>query len=396
VSDATPSPATVSATTRAAIEAFARTLPMADTQDFDDAEHGFVARSEERQIRNAEGRVVWDLDAYRFLDGPPADTANPSLWRQGQLLIKDGLFEVVPGIYQLRGFDLSVMSVIEGDTGVIVIDPLISRETAAAAFALYTEHRGARPVVAMIYTHSHIDHFGGVKGIITDDDVASGRTQVIAPEGFMDYAVSENVYAGTAMARRAGYMYGAALPKGPAGQIGTGLGQTTSLGEPTLIAPTVDITTTGQELVIDGVRIVFQVTPGTEAPAEMNFFFPDHRALCSAENTSHTLHNILTIRGAEVRDARAWAAYLTEAIDLWGSELDVVFASHHWPTWGRERAVAFLSAQRDMYAYLHDQTLRLMNQGYVGSEIAETDRDAARRWRPSGTPTATTGRSATT
>ncbi len=369
--DATPSPATVSATTRAAIDAFATTQPWDDTQDFDDAEHGFVARSEERQIRNAEGRVVWDLDAYRFLDGPPADTANPSLWRQGQLLIKDGLFEVVPGIYQLRGFDLSVMSVIEGDTGVIVIDPLISRETAAAAFALYTEHRGARPVVAMIYTHSHIDHFGGVKGIITDDDVASGRTQVIAPEGFMDYAVSENVYAGTAMARRAGYMYGAALPKGPAGQIGTGLGQTTSLGEPTLIAPTVDITTTGQELVIDGVRIVFQVTPGTEAPAEMNFFFPDHRALCSAENTSHTLHNILTIRGAEVRDARAWAAYLTEAIDLWGSELDVVFASHHWPTWGRERAVAFLSAQRDMYAYLHDQTLRLMNQGYVGSEIAE-------------------------
>ena len=369
--DATPSPATVSATTRAAIDAFARTLPMADTQDFDDAEHGFVARSEERQIRNAEGRVVWDLDAYRFLEGPVPETANPSLWRQGQLLIKDGLFEVVPGIYQLRGFDLSVMSVVEGDTGVIVIDPLISRETAAAAFALYTQHRGARPVVAMIYTHSHIDHFGGVKGIITDDDVASGRTQVIAPEGFMDYAVSENVYAGTAMARRAGYMYGAALVKGPDGQIGAGLGQTTSMGEPTLIAPTVDITTTGQELVIDGVRIVFQVTPGTEAPAEMNFYFPDHRALCSAENTSHTLHNILTIRGAEVRDARAWAAYLTETIDLWGSELDVVFASHHWPTWGRERAVAFLSAQRDMYAYLHDQTLRLMNQGYVGAEIAE-------------------------
>jgi alkyl sulfatase BDS1-like metallo-beta-lactamase superfamily hydrolase len=371
VSDPTPSPSTVSGTTRASIDALAAGLPWEDDQDFDDAEHGFVARREERQITDAAGRVVWDLDAYRFLDEPPAETANPSLWRQGQLLIKDGLFEVVPGIYQLRGFDLSVMSVIEGDTGVIVIDPLISAETAAAAFALYTEHRGERPVRAMIYTHSHADHFGGVKGIISDDDVTSGRTRVIAPAGFMDYAVSENVYAGTAMARRAGYMYGAALPKGPAGQIGTGLGQTTSLGEPTLIAPTVDITTTGQELVIDGVRIVFQVTPGTEAPAEMNFYFPDHRALCSAENTSHTLHNILTIRGAEVRDARAWAAYLTEAIDLWGDDLEVVFASHHWPTWGRERAVGFLEAQRDMYAYLHDQTLRLMNQGYVGAEIAE-------------------------
>jgi alkyl sulfatase BDS1-like metallo-beta-lactamase superfamily hydrolase len=369
VSDAAPSP--VSAATRATIDAAASDLPWDDDQDFDDAEHGFVGRREERQIHSADGRLVWDLDAYRFLDGPAAETANPSLWRQGQLLIKDGLFEVVPGIYQLRGFDLSVMSVVEGETGVIVIDPLISRETAEAAFELYTRHRGERPVVAMIYTHSHIDHFGGVKGIITDDDVTSGRTQVIAPAGFMDYAVSENVYAGTAMARRAGYMYGAALPKGPAGQIGTGLGQTTSLGEPTLIAPTVDITHTGQELVVDGVRIEFQITPGTEAPAEMNFYFPDHRALCSAENTSHTLHNILTIRGAEVRDARAWAAYLTETIDRWGEHLDVVFASHHWPTWGRERAVAFLEAQRDLYAYLHDQTLRFMNQGYVGAEIAE-------------------------
>ena len=366
-----PTHSAVEPSTRAALDAFTQTLPFDDTQDFDDARRGFVARRVERQIHDANGRLVWDLDAYRFLDGDPAETANPSLWRQGQLLIEDGLYEVVPGIYQLRGFDLSVMSVIETDNGVIVIDPLISKETAAAAFGLYTQHRGERPVVAMIYTHSHIDHFGGVKGIITDDDVTSGRTQVIAPAGFMDYAVSENVYAGTAMARRAGYMYGAALPKGPSAQIGTGLGQTTSLGEPTLIAPTVDIDTTGQELVIDGVRIVFQVTPGTEARAEMNFSFPDFHAVCTAENTSHTLHNILTIRGAEVRDARAWAAYLTETIDLWGDELEVVFASHHWPTWGRDRAVAFLEAQRDMYAYLHDQTLRLMNQGYVGAEIAE-------------------------
>ena len=223
----------------------------------------------------------------------------------------------------------------------------------------------------MIYTHSHLDHFGGVKGIISQEDVDAGRVPVIAPEGFMAYAVAENVFAGTAMARRAGYMYGAALAKGPDGQIGTGLGQTTPTGETTLIPPTVEITTTGQELTIDGVRIVFQVTPGTEAPAEMNFYFPDHHALCAAENASHTLHNILTIRGAMVRDAHAWAHYLTETIDLWGDELDVVFASHHWPTWDRERAVEFLAMQRDMYLYLHDQTLRLINQGYVGAEIAE-------------------------
>lgn len=346
-------------------------FPFHDTQDFDDTERGFIAKATTRQITAADGRVVWDLDAYRFLDDPPADTAHPSLWRQGQLLTRDGLFEVVPGIYQLRGFDLSVMSVIEGETGVIVIDPLISKETAAAAWALYQEHRGPREVRAMIYTHSHIDHFGGVKGIIDEADVDAGRIAVIAPEGFMEEAVAENVFVGTAMGRRSDFMYGAALPKGPDAQIGCGLGQTTSTGEPTLIPPTVDITTTGQELTIDGVRIVFQVTPGTEAPAEMNFYFPDRRALCTAENTSHTLHNIVTLRGAQVRDARRWAAYLTETIDLWGDDLDVVFASHHWPTWGRDRAVEFLAMQRDMYAYLHDQTLRMMNLGYVGSEIAE-------------------------
>jgi alkyl sulfatase BDS1-like metallo-beta-lactamase superfamily hydrolase len=315
--------------------------------------------------------VVWDLDAYRFLDGPAPDTANPSLWRQSQLVAKDGLYEVVPGIYQVRGHDLSNISFVEGDRGVIVIDPLISKETAAAAFALYRQHRGQRPVTAMIYTHSHIDHFGGVKGIVSQDDVDAGRLPVIAPEGFMQHAITENVFAGTAMGRRAGYMYGAALAKGPDGQIGAGLGQSTSTGETTLIAPTVEITTTGQELSIDGVRMVFQVTPGTEAPAEMNFYFPDRQAVCAAENATHNLHNILTLRGAEVRDTHVWAHYLTETIALWGEELEVVFASHHWPTWDRERVVEFLATQRDLYLYLHDQTLRLINQGYVGSEIAE-------------------------
>jgi alkyl sulfatase BDS1-like metallo-beta-lactamase superfamily hydrolase len=357
--------------TRRKNERATASLPLHDTQDFDDTERGFVGHSEQRQVLAADGRLVWDLDAYRFLDEPVPDTANPSLWRQGQLLSRDGLFEVVPGIYQVRGYDLSVMSLVEGERGVIVIDPLTTKETAAAAIALYREHRGDHPVTAVVYTHSHLDHFGGVRGVVSEDDVVSRGVPVIAPQGFLEHAVSENVFAGPAMSRRAGYMYGAALDKGPAGQIGAGLGQTTSLGEPTLIAPTVDVTTTGQELTVDGVRIVFQVTPGTEAPAEMNFFFPEHRALCTAENTSHTLHNILTLRGAEVRDARAWSDYLNETIDLWADELEVVFASHHWPTWGRERAVSFMAMQSDMYSYLHDQTLRLLNKGYVGAEIAE-------------------------
>ncbi len=358
--------------TRRRIEGTSAGMPFGDRQDFEDVRRGFVGRSQQRRVVAEDGRVVWDLDAYAFLrEGEAPDTANPSLWRQGQLLIEDGLFEVVPGIYQLRGYDLSVMSIVEGETGVIVIDPLISRETAAAAFALYTAHRGERPVKAMIYSHSHVDHFGGVKGIIGEEQVATGELPVIAPEGFLHHAIAENVFAGTAMTRRAGYMYGAALERGPAGQIGTGLGQTTSTGTVTLIPPTVDITHTGQSLTLDGVELVFQITPGTEAPVEMNFYFPQHRALCSAENTSHTLHNIVPLRGTLVRDPHVWAHYLTETIALWGEELDVVFASHHWPTWGREHAVEFLSMQRDMYLYLHDQTLRMINQGYNGAEIAE-------------------------
>ncbi len=353
---------------RAALE---ERWPFDDTRDFEDADRGFIARLDPGVVRAEDGRVVWDNDSYDFLHGDCPDSVNPSLWRQGQLVSKQGLFEVTEGIYQVRGLDLSNISFIEGDTGVIVIDPLISKETAAAALALYREHRGDKPVVGVIYTHSHIDHFGGVKGVTTQEDVGAGKVPILAPEHFMEHAISENVYAGTAMARRAGYMYGAALERGPRGGVGAGLGQTTSTGTPTLIPPTVDITTTGQVGTIDGVEIEFQMTPGTEAPAEMNFYFPRYRALCMAENATHNLHNLLTLRGALVRDPHVWSQYLTEAIELFTDRSDVAFASHHWPTWERERIVEFLSVQRDLYGYLHDQTLRMLNKGMVGPEIAE-------------------------
>ncbi len=345
-------------------------FPFDDERDFADADRGFIAALKPGVVRNAAGEVVWDIDSYAFLNGQAPDTVHPSLWRQSALNAKQGLFEVTEGIYQVRGLDLSNISFIEGDAGVIVIDPLISSETAAAALALYREHRGDRPVTGVIYTHSHADHFGGVKGILSQDEADAG-VPVIAPHGFLESAIAENVYAGAAMTRRAAYMYGAALPRGPRGSVGAGLGQTTSTGTVSLIAPTVDITATGQELTVDGVRMVFQLAPGSEAPAEMHFMFPDRRALCMAENATHTMHNILTIRGAVVRDPHAWAGYLTEAIELFGGQADLVFASHHWPTWGRERVIEFLSLQRDLYAYLHDQTLRLINAGLTGEEIAE-------------------------
>ncbi|WP_054814441.1 alkyl/aryl-sulfatase [Nocardia arizonensis] len=356
-----PSEFVVAAQRRAAAD-----LPFAETSDADDVRRGFVAALEPGVVTTADGTVVWDNDSYGFLREPCPDSVHPGLWRQCGLVGEQGLFEVTEGIYQIRGLDLSNMTLIEGDSGVVVLDPLISAETAAAGLALYREHRGDRPVTGVVYTHSHVDHFGGALGV-----TEAGRCPVLAPAGFLEHAVAENVYAGTAMARRAAYMYGAVLPRGPLGQVGSGLGQTTSVGTVTLIPPTRDITETGQVEIVDGVRMVFQLTPGTEAPAEMNIHLPDHRALCMAENATHTLHNLLTLRGALVRDPHMWAKYLTESINLFARDCDVVFASHHWPTWGTERLVEYLSLQRDLYAYLHDQTLRLLNQGYVGPEIAE-------------------------
>jgi len=341
-------------------------FPFTDRTDFADADRGFVGALQPGVVTAADGRVVWDNDAFSFLDADCPDTANPSLWRQSQLTARQGLYEVTDGIYQVRGLDLSNMTIVEGDRGIIVIDPLISKETAAAGLGLYQHHRGQRPVSGVIYTHSHVDHFGGVEGVVTDD------VPILAPAGFLEHAVAENVYAGVAMLRRGSYHTGYSLPAGPTGLIGAGLGQTASTGTITLIAPTIDITHTGQEETIDGVRMIFQLTPGTEAPSEMNFLFPDRRALCLAENATHNLHNILTLRGAVVRDARIWSRYLNEASLLFAEKADVAFASHHWPTWGSDRVAKYLSEQRDLYAYLHDQTLRLLNQGHTGIEIAET------------------------
>jgi alkyl sulfatase BDS1-like metallo-beta-lactamase superfamily hydrolase len=345
-------------------------LPFSDTQDFEDATRGLIAPIEEPVVA-ADGTVLWDNSTYDFLDGEAPDTVNPSLWRQSRLAAIDGLFEVTTGIYQVRGMDLSNTTIVEGDEGVIVFDTLLSVETGAAALALYRKHRGDRPVKAVVITHSHADHFGGVKGFVSQEEVDAGEVKVFAPDGFIEHAVSENVYAGTAMNRRAGYMYGAALARGPQGGVGAGLGQTLSIGTVSLLEPTDLITTTGHEETVDGVRMVFQMAPDTEAPSEFLIYLPDFKALCAAEDATHNLHNLLTLRGAVVRDPHGRSKYLTETIDLFGDEVEIVFASHHWPTWGNQRVVQFLSTQRDLYAYLHDQTLRMMNQGLVGPEIAE-------------------------
>ncbi|MBP0458670.1 alkyl/aryl-sulfatase [Streptomyces montanisoli] len=348
-------------------------FPFDDSQDFDDAKRGFIGTADETEteVRGSDGRGVWGLEAYGFLDRECPETANPSLWRQSRLVAQHGLYEVTDSIYQVRGFDLSNMTLVEGEQGVLVIDPLLTADTAAAAIALYRRHRGERPVTGVVYTHSHVDHFGGVRGVVSQEDV-DGGVPVFAPDGFLDHAVSENVYAGTAMNRRAAFMYGAALPKNERGGIGAGLGQTTSTGTVGLIRPTVDVTATGQSETVDGIRMVFHLTPGTEAPAELNIHFPGRAALCMAENATHNLHNLLTLRGAQVRNPHVWAHYLTEAIALFAGSVDVAFASHHWPVWGRERVLTFLSEQRDVYAYLHDQTLRMLNQGLTPLEIAET------------------------
>ena len=362
---------TASETTRAYNEAFAAGLPWSDDADFERASRGFIASRENPLITGAAGNTIVDLSAYDFAEGDAPDTVNPSLWRHLKLIRQHGLYEVVPGIWQVRGFDLSVMSIIRTDTGIVVVDPLLSQETAAAAIDLVRSELGDLPVKAVIYTHSHADHFAGVKGVVSEEDVASGATEIIAPDGFMDHAVSENLLLGPAMRRRAVYQFGRSLEPGITGHAGNGIGAPIASGTMTLIAPTISITETGQTLNVDGLEIVFQVTPGAEAPAEMNFFLPSLNALCLAENANVTMHNVLTPRGALVRDALAWADYLTESLRLWGDDADVVFTSHGWPRWGQEDITEFVSSHRDAYKFLHDQTVRLTNLGYTEMEIAE-------------------------
>ena len=351
--------------TIAANQAVRDFLPFDDTTDFENARRGFIATLDEPVIRNAAGEPVYSMSDFAFLNGEAPETVNPSLWRQSQLNSIHGLFEVVDGIYQVRGFDLSNMSIIRGDSGWIVVDPLTSVETAQAAIGLVNRELGERPVSAVIITHSHADHFAGVRAVATEN------TPIIAPDGFYEASIDENILAGNHMGRRATYMFGNLLSKDPGGAVGAGLGQTTPAGTVSLMKPTETIYETGTEKTIDGVRFVFQNTPGAEAPAEFMFYLPDFKALCQAEEINHTLHNLYTPRGAKVRSGLLWSKYVNEAIEMWGADVEVSFGSHHWPTWGNDAIVDFMKKQRDLYKYIHDETLRLANSGATMVEAAE-------------------------
>jgi alkyl sulfatase BDS1-like metallo-beta-lactamase superfamily hydrolase len=355
---------------RRANDAVAASLPLADRGDFEAAARGLIERDPDLVIRADDGRVIWNMKAFDFVQGEAPPSVNPSLWRQAQLNNHYGLFEVADGIYQVRGYDLSNMSLIRGRTGWIVVDPLTSRETATAALAMARKHLGDDPIVAVILTHSHIDHFGGIRGVVSEEDIASGKIRVIAPHGFVEEATSANVLAGVAMGRRSSFMYGFDLERGPRGHVDSGLGKSPARGEFGVLPPTDVIDRTPQPMEIDGVRFVFQYAPESEAPAELTFYLPDHKAFCGAEVVSRNLHNLYTLRGAKVRDALKWSGYIGEAIDLFG-DAEVLFASHHWPTWGNENIIDYLKKQRDTYKYIHDQTLRLANAGYTSQEIAE-------------------------
>lgn len=360
--------------TRRANLALAQQLNFADRQDFEDAKRGLIARPATLTIKGASGNVVWDMEQYKAFigdDKPAPDTVNPSLWRNAQLNMQYGLFEVVPGVYQVRGYDLSNVTFVRGKTGWIVGDPISNLETAKAAYELVTQHLGKRPVVAVIYTHTHGDHYGGVRGLVDEKDVKAGKVKIIAPEHFTEEAASENVIGGYAMGRRGTYMYGPFLPRDPRGGVNGGLGQTIPNGTVGMLPPNDTIRKTGDKRTIDGVEMVFQMTPGTEAPAEMNVFFPQFKAMWMAENATHTLHNLLTLRGAQVRNGLVWAKFLNETIEMFGPRIEAEFASHHWPMWGNARILEFLGKQRDLYKFIHDQSVNLMNKGYVGTEIAD-------------------------
>ncbi len=355
--------------------AMLKALPFSDTNDFDDASRGFIGTLENARIASAQGRVVWSLEAYGFLaDAEAPATVDPSLWRQSRLNMNHGLFEVVPGVYQVRGLDIANMTLIEGERGVIVVDTLTSIEGARAAMELYFKHRGRRPVAAVIFTHTHTDHWGGARGVLEEDTLASGRVPIIAPNLFMEHAVSENIIAGPAMLRRAQYQFGPFLAKGPRGQVDCGLGKSMAAGSIALLRPSDLIMATGDKRTIDGLEFEFQMAPNSEAPAEMHFFIPHYQLLNLAENCTHNFHNLLPFRGADVRDALAWSKYLGEALQMWGGKAQAMCGQHHWPVWGVERIDTMIRQQRDLYKFAHDQTIRLMNHGLTATEIAETIR----------------------
>lgn len=347
-------------------------LPAEDGRDLDFADRGFIGTLSDPVITSKDGKPVWNLDAYDWMtDGTLPNTVNPSLWRHMGLLRKHGLFAVTDNIWQVRGFDVSNMTVIKGQTGWIIIDPLTSRDTAAAALRLVNEKLGTRPVAAVIYSHSHGDHFGGVRGIINEADVKAGKVAIIAPEHFLAETASENVMAGPAMGRRATFQFGSNLTPGPQGQMGSGIGRGIGGGDITLIPPTIDIRKTGELREVDGVTLEFQMVPQSEAPAEMNVYVPAARTFLAAEIATCTLHNILTPRGAKVRDTLGWAGFLNEAVNLYGDRSDIIVSSHCWPRFGQSEVKGWLSGQRDNYRYLHDQTVRMMNKGMTQAEIAE-------------------------
>lgn len=360
------------AQTKSANDALYGQLPFTDKTDFMNAHKGFIAPLPSELIKGKQGNVVWDPQQYAFIkEGEKApDTVNPSLWRQSQLINIGGLFQVTDGVYQIRNLDLSNMTIMEGKEGITVIDPLVSAETAKVGMDLYYKNRGKRPVVAVIYTHSHVDHYGGVRGVIDDADVKSGKVKVYAPAGFMKEAVSENIMAGNAMSRRASYMYGNLLKPDAKGQVGAGLGTTTSAGTVTLIEPTNYITHTGQKEVIDGLTYDFMMAPGSEAPSEMLWYVEEKGMIEAAEDVTHTLHNTYSLRGAKIRDPLAWSKYINDVISRWGGKANIIIAQHHWPTWGNENVVKLMKSQRDMYRYINDQTLRMANQGLTRDEIA--------------------------
>ncbi|OAT50969.1 metallo-beta-lactamase superfamily protein [Kluyvera georgiana ATCC 51603] len=370
---AAESPKEASSYTQQVNQKYTESLPFNDRQDFEDAQRGFIAPLlNQGELKDAQGKITYRAEDYKFdLNAPAPSTVNPSFWRQSQLNGISGLFKVTDRMYQVRSQDISNITFIEGDTGVIVIDPLVTAGAAKASLDLYYQHRPQKPIVAIIYTHSHTDHYGGVKGLVSEEEVKSGKVQIFAPNGFMEEAISENVLAGTIMSRRALYSYGLLLPHNPQGNIGNGLGVTLTTGYPTIIAPTQLITQTGEKRVIDGLEFDFLMAPGSEAPAEMHFYIPALKALCTAENATHTLHNFYTLRGAKTRDTSKWASYLNETLDRWGSQAEVLFMPHTWPVWGNQHINDYIGKYRDTIKYIHDQTLHLANQGYTLNEVGD-------------------------